>query len=64
MRHAAFVTATTAAAIAFYSTLGFIVIMALLLAGLVLLERRNPLCARVYGIGVSVASYTPVRSRR
>jgi hypothetical protein len=57
MRHAAIVTATTAVAIAFYSTLGFIVIATFLLAGLIMLERRNPLIALVYGASVSVAVY-------
>jgi putative tricarboxylic transport membrane protein len=57
MRHAALVTAATAVAIAFYSTLGFIVIATFLLAGLVMLERRHPLVALVYGASVSVAVY-------
>jgi hypothetical protein len=57
LRHAAIVTAATAAAIAFYSTLGFIVSIGLLLAGLTLLERRRPLFAALYGIGISVAVY-------
>jgi hypothetical protein len=57
MRHAALVTAATAVAIAFYSTLGFIVIATFLLAGLVMLERRHPIVALVYGASVSVAVY-------
>ena len=57
MRHAAIVTAATAVAIAFYSTLGFIVIATFLLAGLVMLERRHPLVALVYGASVGVAVY-------
>ena len=57
MRHAALVTAATAVAIAFYSTLGFIVIATFLLAGLVMLERRHPLVALIYGASVSVAVY-------
>ena len=57
MRHAAVVTAATGAAIAFYSTLGFIVIATLLLAGLALLERRHPIIALIYGASVSVAVY-------
>jgi hypothetical protein len=56
-QHAAIVTAATAVAIAFYSTLGFIVITTFLLAGLVMLERRHPLVALVYGASVSVAVY-------
>ncbi|MBV8746250.1 MAG: tripartite tricarboxylate transporter TctB family protein [Xanthobacteraceae bacterium] len=57
MRHAALVTAATAVAIAFYSTLGFIVIATFLLAGLVMLERGHPLVALIYGASVSVAVY-------
>jgi hypothetical protein len=57
MRHAALVTAATGVAIAFYSTLGFIVIATFLLAGLVILERRHALIALVYGVSVSVAVY-------
>jgi Tripartite tricarboxylate transporter TctB family len=57
MRHAAIVTGVTAVAIAFYSTLGFIVIATFLIAGLVMLERRHPLVAFVYGASVSVAIY-------
>jgi hypothetical protein len=55
--HAAIVTAATGAAIAFYSTLGFIVIATFLLAGLVMLERRHPLVALIYGASVSIAVY-------
>jgi len=55
--HAAIVTAATAAAIALYPILGFIVSISLLLVGLALLERRRPLPAAIYGIGVSVAVY-------
>jgi Tripartite tricarboxylate transporter TctB family len=57
MRHATIVTAATAVAIAFYSTLGFILIATFLLAGLVILERRHPLVALVYGASVGVAVY-------
>jgi Tripartite tricarboxylate transporter TctB family len=57
VRHAALVTAATAVAIAFYSTLGFIVIATFLIAGLVMLERRHPIVALVYGASVSVAVY-------
>jgi hypothetical protein len=55
--HAAIVTAATAAAIAFYSSLGFIAIATFLLAGLVMLERRHPIVALIYGASVSVAVY-------
>jgi putative tricarboxylic transport membrane protein len=57
LRHAAIVTAATAAAIALYPTLGFILSIGLLLAGLTLLERGNPLFAVIYGAGISVAVY-------
>lgn len=57
LRHALPVLAIAAAAIALHTTLGFIVSMALMLFGLVLLERRSMLRAALYGVGVSVASY-------
>jgi putative tricarboxylic transport membrane protein len=57
LRHAAIVTAATAAAIALYPTLGFIISIGLLLAGLTLLERRRPIFAALYGISISVAVY-------
>jgi putative tricarboxylic transport membrane protein len=55
--HATIVTGATAAAIALYQPLGFILSIALLLAGLVWLERRKPIPAALYGIGISVAVY-------
>jgi len=55
--HAAIVTAVTGAAIAFYATLGFIIIATFLIAGSVMLERRHPLVALIYGASVSVAVY-------
>jgi hypothetical protein len=58
LRHALPVFAIAAAAIALHDTLGFILSMALMLFGLVLLERRQVLRAALYGAGVSVASYT------
>jgi putative tricarboxylic transport membrane protein len=57
LRHAAIVTAATAAAIALYPMLGFIVSIGLLLAGLTLLERGRPVFAALYGISISVAVY-------
>jgi hypothetical protein len=57
LRHALPVFAIAAAAIALHDKLGFIVSMALMLFGLVLLERRSVLRAALYGVGVSVASY-------
>jgi len=55
--HAAIVTAATAAAVALYQPLGFILSITLLLAGLVWFERRKPLAAALYGVGISVAVY-------
>jgi tripartite tricarboxylate transporter TctB family protein len=56
--HAARVTAITAAAIAVYRTLGFIVTMSLLLFALVFgAERRNPLYAGVFSVGVVLMTY-------
>jgi putative tricarboxylic transport membrane protein len=57
LAHAAIATGATAAAIALYPRLGFIVAISLLLIGLALLESRRPLPAAIYGIGVSVAVY-------
>ena len=56
--HAARVTAITAAAIALYRTLGFIVTMAPMLFALIFgAERRNPLYAGVFSIGVVLVTY-------
>ena len=56
--HAARVTAITAAAIAVYRTLGFIVTMSLLLFALVFgAERRNLLYAGVFSVGVVLVTY-------
>jgi Tripartite tricarboxylate transporter TctB family len=58
LRHAARVTAITAAAIALYQTLGFIVTMTLLLFALVFgAERRNPLYAGAFSVGVVLLTY-------
>ena len=54
--HAIPVLIFTAAIVAAYSWLGFIISMAALLTGLALFERRNPLIAIAYGIGIAVAS--------
>jgi hypothetical protein len=51
------VTVATALAVALYPTLGFIISISLLLVGLALLERRRPLPAVIYGVGVSIAVY-------
>ena len=56
--HAARVTAVTATAIALYRTLGFIVTMALMLFVLIFgTERRHPLYAGVFSVGVVLLTY-------
>jgi len=56
--HAARVIAIAAAAVALYTTLGFAVTMALLLFALTAgAERRNPLHAALYSIGVVALTY-------
>ena len=56
--HAARVIVITAAAVAFYQTLGFIVTMALLLFVLIVgAERRHPFYAGLYSAGVVVLTY-------
>jgi hypothetical protein len=57
-KHAAMVTAITAAATAFYTELGFIITMSLMMiAILVVVERRNPLRAAGYGIAIVLIAY-------
>ena len=55
--HALIVFAVAMLAVAFYSTLGFIISMALMLTALVAYERQPLRYAALYGICVSVASY-------
>jgi hypothetical protein len=55
--HAIRVLAIMAAAVALYTTLGFIVTMALMLFALIALEGRNLLAAAVYSVGVSLLTY-------
>ena len=56
--HAVTLVAITAAAIALYQTLGFLITMALLVFTLlVAVERRNILRAAAYGAGLSVFAY-------
>jgi hypothetical protein len=55
--HAAIVLAITAAAVALYTTLGFIVTMSLMLFAMVASERRNLLAAAAYSLGVSLMTY-------
>jgi len=57
-KHAALVTAITAGAIALYTFLGFIVTMVLMMVALlIVIERRNPLYAGGYSIAIVVATY-------
>jgi len=55
--HAVRVLAVTAAAVALYTTLGFIVTMSLMLFALIAFEGRNLLAAAVYSVGVSLLTY-------
>ena len=57
-RHAAQVLAITIIAIALYATLGFIITMIMMMVAILLIiERRNILRAGVYSIAVVVATY-------
>lgn len=57
-RHAVLVLAITVVAVYFYRTLGFIITMALLvLALLVVVERRNILPAATYAVGLTLFAY-------
>ena len=49
--------AITAAAVALYTTLGFIITMTLLLFALVALEGRNLFAAAAFGLGISLSTY-------
>lgn len=56
--HAAMVTAIAAVAIALYTYLGFIITMALMMiALLIVIERRNPLRAGAYSIAIVLFTY-------
>ena len=58
LRHAAQVVAITAAAVALYQTLGFLITMPLLLFALIFgAERRNPLVAACFSIGAVALTY-------
>jgi hypothetical protein len=58
MMHASLVLVITAAAIAAYTWLGFILAMALLLfALLIIVERRQPLRAALYSIAATLIAY-------
>lgn len=57
-KHALMVTIITAAAIALYEHLGFILTMgAMMIALLILVERRNPLRAGAYSIAIVLFTY-------
>jgi hypothetical protein len=55
--HAVRVLAITAAAVALYTTLGFIVTMSLMLFALIALEGRNLVAAAAYSVGISLLTY-------
>jgi hypothetical protein len=56
--HAARIVAVTAVAIALYQTLGFLLTMGLLLFALIFgAERRHPLAAAAFAVGVVTLSY-------
>jgi Tripartite tricarboxylate transporter TctB family len=58
LTHAARVVVITAVAIALYERLGFIITMALLLFGLTFgAERRHPLAAAAFSVGVVLLTY-------
>ena len=57
-KHAVMVTAITAAGIALYTMLGFIITMAaMMIALLVVIERRNPLRAAGYSVAIVMLTY-------
>jgi hypothetical protein len=57
-KHALTVIVIAAAAIALYTKLGFIITMILMMASLlIIIERKNPLRAAAYSVGVVVFAY-------
>lgn len=57
-KHALTVIVITAAAIALYTKLGFIITMILMMGGLlIIIERKNPLRAAAYSIAVVLIAY-------
>lgn len=57
-KHALMVIAISAVAIALYTRLGFIITMAvMMIALLVIIERRNPLYAAAYSVGIVLLTY-------
>jgi uncharacterized membrane protein len=57
LRHAIPVFAIATTVVAVYTTLGFILSMALMLFALALLERRPPVHAALFSISVSIGTY-------
>jgi hypothetical protein len=55
--HAVRVLGVTAAAVALYTTLGFIITMSLLLFVLIALEGRNLVAAAAFSLGISLSTY-------
>ncbi len=56
--HAALVVAITAAAVAAYRPLGFLITMVLLVfCLLVIVERRHPIAAAAYSVGLTLLAY-------
>jgi hypothetical protein len=55
--HAARVLGLTAAAVALYTTLGFVIVMTLLLFALIALEGRNLIAAAIYSAGLTIGTY-------
>jgi hypothetical protein len=55
--HAIRVLVVTAAAVALYTTLGFIITMTLLLFTLIALEKRNLVAAAAFSLGISLSTY-------
>jgi hypothetical protein len=55
--HAVRVLAVTAAAVALYTTLGFIITMTLMLFVLVALEGRNLIAAAAFSLGITLSTY-------
>ena len=57
-KHATLVVVITGAAIALYTVIGFILTLSLMMiAALVIIERRNPIRAAAYSIGVVLFTY-------
>ena len=55
--HAVRVLAVTAAAVALYTTLGFVITMTLMLFVLVALEGRNLIAAAAFSLGITLSTY-------